>query len=616
METKFVQPSTYIKGIIVAFLSGIFCISASYISNNIDKTYIFFGTDIFNFNPVSLVFFAFDFLLLWRFINKDVLKNRGRVILSTILGILMGLSTVIGTFIIYGNNDIFDGSSKPAFIIPVALGLALLFVPSISELTGFLDRIGTAGDTVHSKEVKRSRAVGYLFIVWGGMFLSFIPMFLYWWPGNFIADAVYQVVNWLTDSVTTHHPILHTALLGLFYELGIHLGHPNYGIQFFTLLQMLIVSGAVACFMRYLYDRGVRRSIRVIVFLGFLLNPAMSYYSISTVKGVWCGAFTLISVTFLLRFMDEVKKRHLVGFVIFGILACCFRNNMVYAIAVAGIIMTVIFAVKKKGLKYVAVFFAAIVIIVAGAKVSEKVLLKITNGKVVDTQRESMSVPLMCLARVSRYHKDELDPVLYSEICNYIEESSIDDYVFICADSIKGSANENLIRENKINFFKLVAKVGIRFPGEYLEALSGLTCGYWYLGDMPYYVGGTTKLYCMYFWDGNPNLEVKNLLPFGGFIYDYMYGEKDGRLSIPLFGWLWRAGLYFWIYVFAFFYNIYRRNLKSLGVIIFPFMYLMTCLFGPVPWLRYIVINIMMLPTLIYLMVNKEKDTMIKNEET
>ncbi|MBR1861741.1 MAG: hypothetical protein IJ796_07770 [Lachnospiraceae bacterium] len=589
----------------------------SYIANNTDKTDVFFGTGIFNFNPVSLVFFAFSVVLLWRFLKKDILKSKGRVILAAVLGTLMGLSTVLGTFIIYGNNDIFDGSSKPAYIIPVALGLAIIFTPLISELTGFFDRIETAEDTDPTKEIKTGKAIGYLFIVWGIILLSFIPLFLYWWPGNFIADASYQVRDWLTDGVSTHHPILHTVLLGSFYKLGLHMGHPDYGFQFFTMIQMLIVSGSIACFMRYLYDRRVKRSIRVAVFLCFLLNPTLAYYSISTIKGVWCGAFTLISITFLLRYMDEYKMGNLIKFVLFGILACCFRNNMVYAFAVAGIVMTLIFAVKKKGLKFVVAFFVAIVLIAVGAKVSEKILLKATNGRVMDTQRESMSVPLMCLARVAHYHKDELDPALYNEICNYIDEDRLDKYVYISSDSIKETANEALLRDNKINFFKLVAKVGIKFPGEYLEAISGLTCGYWYLGVLPYYVGGTTKLYVIYFADDTPNIENKNLLPFGGFVYDIMYGEKEGRLSVPVLGWLWRSGLYFWIYVFAFFYSIYRKNVKSLGAIIFPFMYLMTCLLGPVPWLRYIVINIIMLPSLLYLMINKEPDTkQRKNEET
>ncbi len=617
MEKRFIVSNKYVKCGVVGGLSALSCLAVSYIIKNTDITPTFFGTGIFGFNPVSLVFFALDFILLWRFFNGEVFLNKGRIIISALIGILMGLSMFLGVHIIFGNNDIFDGSSKGAYIIPVSLGLALLFSPMVSEITGFFDKHGSAESPEDVKEIKKGRAIGYLFLILGIVLLSFIPLFLYYWPGNFIADANYQVENWIDGGVSTHHPILHTVLLGSFYELGRKLGHPNYGFQFFTILQMLTVSGAVACFMRYLYDRRVKRSIRIIILLCFILNPALSYYAISTIKGVMCGAFTLIAVTFVLRFIDSEKIINLVGCVGFAIMACCFRNNMVYAMAVAGIVVTIVYAAKKKGIKTVIAFFTAMVLIVAGAKVSEKILIKATDGKVVDTQRESMSVPLMCLARVVKYHGEELDPTVYNEICRYIPEYLIDGYVYCISDSIKNEANENLLRDNKINFIKLVAKIGMKYPGEYLEAFSGLTCGYWYLGDYPYYVGGSTKLYCTYFHTDLPNIDNKNLLPVGGEIFDYLYGEREGRLSIPVFGWFWRGGLYFWIYVFAFFYIIYRKNIKSFAAVIFPFMYMMSCLFGPAPFLRYIVINIIMLPTLVYFMT--DKGSVIKqsnNDET
>ncbi len=615
MEKSSIRPNKYLKCIPVGVLSALACLAVSYIIKNTDVTQTFFGPGIFGFNPVSIVFFAFDFILLWRFFKGEVLSNIGRAIVSAVIGILMGLSTFLGVHIIFGNNDIFDGSSKGAYLIPVTLGLALIFVPIISEMIGFFDRISSVEDSLDVKATKTGKAIGYLCMIWGIVFLSFVPLFLYWWPGNFIGDANAQVEDWLYGGISTHHPILHTVLLGRFYELGCKLGHPNYGFQFFTILQMLVVSGSVACFMRYLYDRKVRKSIRIITLLCFVLNPTLSYYAISTIKGVMCGAFTLIAVTFLLRFIDSGKINRLIGFIVPAILACCFRNNMVYAMAVAGIVMTIVFVAKKKGLKTVIAFFAAIVLIVAGAKVSEKILIKATDGKVVDTQRESMSVPIMCLARVVKYHGTELEPAVHDEICLYIPEYLIDSYAYCLSDGVKNYANENLLRDNKINFFKLVAKVGLKYPGEYLEAFSGLTCGYWYLGDYPYYVGGTTKLFCASFRTDIPNIENKNLLPIGGSIFDYLYDEREGRLSIPLLGWLWRGGLYFWIYVFAFFYSIYGKNIKSLGAVSFPFMYLMSCLFGPAPFLRYIVINIIMLPTLIYLLANKGNVTKQNNNE-
>lgn len=77
-----------------------------------------------------------------------------------------------------------------------------------------------------------------------------------------------------------------------------------------------------------------------------------------------------------------------------------------------------------------------------------------------DSCRESLSMPLQCLARVAQYRREDLSDDLYAEICMYIPEEDLAKYNPYLSDEIKEHANEELLRENFPNFVKLWLKVG------------------------------------------------------------------------------------------------------------------------------------------------------------
>ena len=287
-----------------------------------------------------------------------------------------------------------------------------------------------------------------------------------------------------------------------------------------------------------------------------------------------------------------------------GWLKCDFRNNMIYAVAVGGIIAILL----QKGLKKKLIFLGVILATILCFKGTEKLLIKTTGAYVKDTERESMSVPLMCLARVAVYHRDELTDLEYNEILAYIPEDSLQNYSYVISDGIKNNANENLLKTNKTNFLKLVAKIGLKHPVEYIETFVGLTAGYYYPFDYPYFLGGTTKLFTEPVYGEYPMVANKNILPFGTEIMDYLFKDTDGRLRVPLLGWFWKSTFYVWGYIFTFFYLLYRKDKKGLSIMIIPLMYLATCFLGPVSWMRYIYINIATMPVITYLCTHSKKN--------
>ena len=130
------------KKIIAVFILAFFnALAVSYIARLTDSTNGYFGVGVYGFNPTSLAVFALDCILLYRFIDKEILKDKARVIISAILGILIGLSSLWGTYMFFVDNSIFDNPFKVWISIPVSLGMALFISPAISELIGFLNKI-------------------------------------------------------------------------------------------------------------------------------------------------------------------------------------------------------------------------------------------------------------------------------------------------------------------------------------------------------------------------------------------------------------------------------------------------------------------------------------------
>ena len=603
-DNSSIKKSTVLKYIIIALLSAVSVFSFGTIYE-ITNPGVYLGDGILGFNPISLLLLMICFFILNRFFSKETFLSKGRVIVSLIMGLLMSVAALYSTLMLYGNHTIFSSDLTVYGRIFTVFGMSLFFVPMTNELIGLADLLFSKQEaaTVSKQLFYEKNGVIYFFVVWALLFLSFVPLFLYSYPINFVSDAGYEIKDYMTGTLSTHHPLLHSIMLGFFYNIGYQKNDPFAGLVCFTLIQMLILSASFAFFLKYVRDKGAKRSLRVVLFFLFLLNPVNSYFAISTIKGVLCAAFIIFALTFLMMVFDNRKPvLNSILFIITAILSCHFRNNMLYAIAVAGIVIAII----RKGIKNRLHILLLTVIVCAGFIGSNKILMKTFNAPDADSARESMSVPLMCLARVCTYHKDELDPAIYQEILSYIDEGAISNYSFTISDGVKGTANEHLLKTNKVNFFKLVAKVGLLYPGEYVEAFCGLTAGYYAPLNSPYFLTGPMKLYTVPITDDYPMYEPEYKLPVLGGLFDYLYKEKEGRLKIPLFGMFWRGAIYFWGFVFAFLYLIYKKRPANLCIILFPFIYMLTCLLGPVSYLRYIIVNITALPLAIYLMISKD----------
>ena len=528
-------------------------------------------------------------------------------VVSVIGGLLLAMCCVYGAYAHY-MNDIFISAGEGILQIFLIIGISFLTIPLSAELFGLLEK----GEKWFSKKksetdmsVPAKKPGIYFLCVWAIIFISYIPLFLTNWPGNFVFDAKYQLSNVLTESYSTHHPLLHTWLMGAAYKLGMRWGNVSAGFQFYTLLQMLVLSGAFAYTLWYLYKKKVYRGIRIAVLLWFALFPMHPLFAISATKDVLCAAFFLISVIYYIRWFydkESFKWYSYLGMIVSSVLLALFRNNALYAVLIFAVIcLCIVKGWKEKG--KVLLVFAAIYLL---SDWSGAALVKALNAYEPDTYRETMSVPLQGLARVASYRGDELSDELYNEICNYIREEDIASYNPYLSDPIKNQANEALLKENTVDFLKLWIKVGLQFPDEYFESLVTNTMGYWYPLNQGGYVTMDVSLYHTLIEIGE-EIQKEDYCPIAGEIYNPLFYEGNYKY-VPILGYLFRMAIYVWFFIYAFLWSVYKKDRKGILLLCLPLAYLLSCMAGPTAALRYIYSMIVCIPIFIYMLINSQEN--------
>lgn len=576
------------------------------------------GDGQFGYKILSVLLFAFT---AWMFNRFLLCKDCRLKIVSSLGGILLSVAIVYGAYAHF-INDIFGSTGETFLQIGMVMSIGVLSSSALAELLVLLDKAGdkflvSGLDTSESQKKYGVKIKAFykkhlwaVFIsYWISIALCHLPIFLANWPGNFVFDAKYQLANVITGDHSTHHPLIHTLMMGKAYEFGRSIGNVSAGYQLYTIAQLLILTASFAYALFYMYKKGTRTSYIVLSWMFFALFPMNPLFAISATKDVLCAAFFLFFMVFLVRYLwdrDNMRVISYIGMVVTGVLLALFRNNALYAVLVSAVIIVIAMKGWKEKGKLVALF--ALILILA--KIVNAGLISYTGAIESDTYRETMCVPLQCLGRVASYHGDELNDEIYQEICHYIPEEYIKAYNPYNADAVKNNANEELLKTNTFNFFKLWAKVGMQFPDEYFESIVTNTMGYWYPLNQGRYVSADIALYHTLIGIGD-ELEKQSYCPLVNQIYDPLF-YKGEYYKMPLLGYFFRNAPYIWGTIIFVLFGLYKKDKRILLTACLPIIYLLTCFCGPMAALRYIYSVIVCMPLLLYLILYCKNISRIK----
>lgn len=334
-------------------------------------------------------------------------------------------------------------------------------------------------------------------LVWGFIFMAWIPAYLVLYPGVLSYDILSQTAAAWGEINNNHHPVLHTWLIRFFMKIGDGLfSSYEFGIGLLSLVQMVILSFALARLVMLLRRKNVSSLIVLFTALFSAFWFMNACLSVTMIKDTLHAAFLVL---FVCHFTEIIinpseyskQKYNLIIFPLIVFLMCALRNNgiHIYVFCIAGLSVLRMVQIKKVKM-YIALVVSIIMPVFAYKIYTGPVFdaLDIKQGEV----REALSVPIQQLQRVAVGKADELTSEQMYKMDYYIDNLAWREwnpgrqYNPFFADPAKSSFYSARYEEDPIAFWKFYLQIGKQYTKEYVVAFLSNTLGFWYPGYYEY----------------------------------------------------------------------------------------------------------------------------------
>ena len=454
----------------------------------------------------------------------------------------------------------------------------------------------------------------FFFLCLGILVVLWIPAYLALFPGGFLYDGPEQLCQWLgLMELWDNHPIAHTVLLGVLYDIGSTIGKtPNAGIAVYSAVQMITVAGAFACLFRVMKQSGASAIFLLLSFIWVAINPFLQVLSLCSTKDIFFGAFMLFFMSFFYLWLnnDKASRKVLIPCMIFGLLMCLFRHPVIHIFAFLLILIPFFKLTRSKKIWTMAAI--AVVIVIAGAfSLICHNVLHLKSGN----QRELLSVPMQQMAYVCNLHLNGNDVKISEEqlaqVETFISEEGIMNYQPDSADPVKSTFDTESYKNHLSDNLKLYFELGIHNPVEYAFAFRSLVYPYFLSEEMPH-VG-------LMFLDPSEAMQNKTqVIRDSKFMLYYkvlLYETAGmGYSRIPIAASLFRPGLCIWLIAASIGISVYRKKGNNLLLLIPMALYAVALLIGPVALVRYLFPLIMLVPFLFFLILSGKKEDFTKGK--
>lgn len=537
-------------------------------------------------------------------------KRRIRYVFAT--GLLLGLAFVMGYQLrMRGMTSL--GVKGKLLILLVAGGVSVALSPFVNGWFGLLDGQKTTDakepkvqdGEAQSAAVPRAKTMrgGKVFLVsWAVIFCCWIPVFLAYYPAIMSYDFNRQSI-WAHQGYiwfTTHHPLIHTFLIKCFFDLGKGIGSYEIAMAMFSLMQMGVLSAVYAYSCNMIGRLTGKRWAVVVTALLFALLPLHSVMALCMTKDVLFSAFFLLFLLLLLERrmyfnrQEAVRSRRLlfdIALVLTGILMILFRNNAVYAF-VAFAFFYVFWSKKER----ICVLVLCVLITAGGVGVNAGMKAAMGAGEGSEAEKYSVFMQQMC--RTALNHENMLTEDEWGILNYYVPCEYWHDYNPAIADSIKGNVTVTSFQNWKDDIPQMIkdwAKMGLRYPNDYIDAFLAMTMGYWFPDDVSHAevlgYGEDSDYGLIYTFNASASeffegVESHSYLPKLQKQYQKIVNGNT-YYKMPVVSNLFKPAFYCWTLALVMISFVYRRQRGKLVLCMLPFWYLMTLLLGPVVNIRY-----------------------------
>lgn len=387
--------------------------------------------------------------------------------------------------------------------------------------------------------------------------LCWLPYYLYQYPGIMTPDSINQFEQVLgVIPYNNHHPFAHTMVFALLYKAAFALtGDMVVSVGFYTFAQMCLLSAGMAFFISTLRQQRIRPFLLLLLTAFYALIPYHAVFSVTIWKDIPFAAAVLFFNCLLLRLIlrGSLLLHERILLLFSGMMICLFRSNGWYAFLVV-VPFLLFFFRKQKRQVYPCLLVTLLLCVLIKYPVMNH--FQVTQPDLI----ESLCIPTQQIAAVLCNDRE-----LTAEERGLIE--SVVDLTYIkelynptFADNMKElvrAGDQEYLASHKKEFFKLWISLGLRYPGDYLDAYIQQTYGYWY-PDSFYLVAEAEGV-------SATELGVSTRHLIGGplVVKGKELAIKLGSI-VPIYGTLWSMGVACWVLLFSMGTVLVRRETRKL----------------------------------------------------
>ena len=463
---------------------------------NIESVYKIDFKNMFNIQIVQL---AIMIVLIYYVLKKD---NNKKYLSIKILSCLFSLFFVIGESYRLTNSIKYVLGNYLSIIssIIIFIGYYIIFSFILYKIYKFLSNYKP------NNNIKKNNKIIELFKKYPFIFSLIVILFgwliyiIAFYPAILSPDPSFQIkqffgiqtkyMNYIIPidssvTITNHHPVFHTIILGGLVKIGEFLGNTNFGFFLYSLLQIIILSTTLAYTIKFMIKLNTPIKFVILTLIIYTFTPVYALYSISAVKDVIFTSFIILFNIYVFNICtssDKMNISKIIQFTILMILIILFRNNGIYVILIT-LLSLIITNIKNRKL------FIILLLLMFGFNYSyNKILLpyfKISPGSV----REALSIPFQQTARYVKYNSDLLSKDEEKAIDKVLNiETLADRYKPEISDPVKNEYNKYATTNDLKNYFSSWFKGLLKSPGTYIEATLNNTYGYFYPNKTRWYV--------------------------------------------------------------------------------------------------------------------------------
>lgn len=400
--------------------------------------------------------------------------------------------------------------------------------------------------------------------------IAWVPYLLHEYPAVMTPDSINQYAQVIgAYELSNHHPVVHTVIIGFFYNLGLMLtGDVYFGLALYTIVQMLFMALVVAYVIRTLQLAHIKTSLCIIAICFYAFIPYHGIYAVTMWKDIpFAGCMTLFAASmlrFLLRDSSGTNDGRLklneyftllIPYIFAGFMLCLLRTNGWYAFLLS---LPFILYMNRSQLKLVIPVHLILLALILFVKYPCMNIYEIKQADFV----ESLSIPVQQIARVvangetlTAEQEISLEHFMDTAQARLVYQPDVSDNI---KNLIRNTGNDYL-ENNKGEFFSLWLSIGLDHPKTYFDAYVAQTNGFWY-PDVSCEVGLADGIY--------PNEWGLNWQPIlrGNIIVKIREILFKLDELIPLYGFLWSIGGMFWTILLMQLISI--RNERATGFLI------------------------------------------------